>query len=96
MSTDHYVHCISCKSTEESSNEIRYYSVHALKLLIKHAAVIAKLEPMFEELDAENFELELKFYSLGRVDIKWFAKHAAHKLTIIDEYGKLLNTEEDA
>jgi hypothetical protein len=44
---------------------------------------------------AINYELELGFYSLGRVNVTWFAEHALHELTIIDEYGSLLDAGED-
>ena len=95
MSTDHYVHCLPCKSTENYSDEVRYHSTDALKLLIKHATIIGNLAPLMLDPVAINYELELGFYSLGRVNVTWFAEHALHELTIIDEYGSLLDAGED-
>jgi hypothetical protein len=57
--------------------------------LCRHAAAIAALAPLFEDPGLGFWELELQTPE-GRIDPRWFAEHAGHRLVPIDEYGHLL------
>lgn len=84
MSNDWDVRCVDC-GVSHGFHDANHQE-DLMLTLCANAAAIAGLAPL---LDAERW-IELKVAHYGDVDVRWFARHASHKLVPVDEYGRLL------
>lgn len=90
MSCDWHIKCLDCDDS--------HYFVDAnhmdleMAAVVRHAPLIAALLPLAE--DVNQCPCGCLVLRLGderhTLDIHWFAKHAGHRLTPINEYGHLL------
>jgi hypothetical protein len=78
VSTDYYVYCLDCKERSE-------FEAHPMQLrdLITHADSLAKAAEIQKVIDLDCLYLGRSFYP------SWFAQHQGHRLTLIDEYGRV-------
>lgn len=87
MSCDWDVRCVTC-----GDNHGFHDANHCEDLMLslcKRAEAIAALVPLIAT--SRYGEIELRVGSYGAVDVRWFARHAGHQLSPVDEYGRLLN-----
>jgi hypothetical protein len=82
MSTDWNIKCLDCDDTHYFNDA--NHRDREMAILVKHSKVISALAPLEEEF---GYSLSLSFGGYGEVDVRWFAKHAGHRLVPINEYG---------
>ncbi len=80
--------CLDCDERHGFDNMNRQNK--NLAALAKHAAALAALLPLSEMQEVDL--LVQSTYSGGHVNLRWFAKHAGHRLAAKDECGR----EEDS
>lgn len=88
MSTDWNIYCVDCGETLKF-NDANHIDKE-MRVLCKHAAAIAALAPMFQEMKEVAWNgmcLSLPYGSYGSVEPDWFARHLGHRLRPINEYG---------
>jgi hypothetical protein len=87
VGTAWHLHCVDCQELHKFDDDANHRE-HTMWLLCKHAASIAALAPLVAEAEGE-IEIKLPYRCESRVDPAWFVRHAAHRLSPIDEYGRL-------
>lgn len=87
MGTAWHLHCIDCRETHKFDDDANHHE-DMMWLLCKHATAIAALAPLVAEAQGE-VEIKLPYRCGSAADPAWFARHAAHRLSPIDEYGRL-------
>jgi hypothetical protein len=86
MGTSYAPYCLDCDSEHYLDD---YRDVASLQTVIKQAKSLAALAPLMADL--HSTWADAAFYlnhQRDRIDFAWFAKHAEHRLTVRDEYGK--------
>lgn len=89
MSTDWNVHCMDCNETH-TFDDANHRDVE-MAALCKHAAAIAALVPLMEDVTSRGVDLDLGLYGYGRIEPRWFAKHLGHRLVPRSEYGDFMD-----
>lgn len=81
MSRKVYVHCADCSETHDFTEA--NWKDDLMRDLVNNAAAIGALSAVFNDVGGLTLSTDYN----GNIDVHWFAKHAAHRLCVIDEYG---------
>lgn len=84
MSTSYQVWCKTCSESHDWDLD---KGEDLMRELVRHARSIAALVGLIE--DAGGDVCLKSSYGFGCVDVRWFAAHSEHELTVRDEYGRL-------
>ena len=82
MSHEWYVYCLTCQSRHDLGVN---HGDEQMRVWVRHASAIGALLPLVQE---HWSEVSLTSYD-RHLDVRWFAEHHAHELTVIDEYGRV-------
>ena len=87
MSCDWDVRCLDCGEDLGISNA--NHAVELMRVIIAHAKEIAAVDSFMKATDRAGYFIDFHFGSGSLIQTAWFAKHAAHRLVPVDEYGKI-------
>jgi hypothetical protein len=88
MSCDWNAYCLDCESTL-IFNDTNHMDME-VALLCKHASAIGALDPLMKAAP-NNGSILFSLDPGGKIDTKWFAAHASHRLVPISEYGDFVD-----